>query len=589
LLARIVFIATPVHQAALARTFTVDTLADTVALDGDISLREAVRASNANAASGDALAGDLGRDFIQFDEALGNGTIILTNGELVITEELDIDGTTNCPICPVLPKKGASDQAGDQITIDLFNEINISGNNASRAFVIAAAAQIVRMTDVDILQGFANAIGGAICVDPGETLNLTRVKITDSVAGVNGGAIYNNGGRVDLTSSTISGNAANGTNPGEGGGGIFNHGLATLTNTLVTLNTANMGLSDGGGILNDSGPLLAVNSRIINNQAARAGGGIENNFGAVTLTDVVLDGNTTGINGGALHQSGPATATIQGGTITMNTAGQEGGGLWNSSNGTLIVESSGMGGTLIQENSALGTGPEQSGGGVFNDGGTVNITDATIKGNTAMGNDAGEGGGGIFNDGTMMITNSILGANTATNGLGNGGGILNSDGGSLTMTGGNIDGNESARAGGGIENNGGVVILTDVSTIGNTTGINGGGLHTNGTGMVTVNGGSFEANTAGQEGGGLWNSSTGTLTFEASGIGGTTLNGNSANGDSADQGGGGLFNNGGVVSITKATITVNQALGTSGSGGGIFNNAGIVSITQTLITRNDSS
>ena len=82
---------------------------------------------------------------------------------------------------------------------------------------------------------------------------------------------------------------------------------------------------------------------------------------------------------------------------------------------------------------------------MFNNGGTLNITDATITGNEALDPDAGgtqdDGGGGVFNlGGTVTITDTDITGNIATNGLGNGGGAI-TVGGTVTISGGVIAGN----------------------------------------------------------------------------------------------------------------------------------------------------
>ena len=63
--------------------FTVTTLADTIdAGDGKLSLREAVAKANAGAAA----------DTIVFAAEIAGMTLTLTQGELVVSEDLTIDG-----------------------------------------------------------------------------------------------------------------------------------------------------------------------------------------------------------------------------------------------------------------------------------------------------------------------------------------------------------------------------------------------------------------------------------------------------------------------------------------------------------------
>lgn len=89
------------------------------------------------------------------------------------------------------------------------------------------------------------------------------------------------------------------------GGGIFNHGSLTLTNSTVSHNetAGNSYRGDGpsgGGIINYGNAIL-INSTISGNTAGSLGGGIRNR-GMLTLTNSTISGNTansgSGINNG---------------------------------------------------------------------------------------------------------------------------------------------------------------------------------------------------------------------------------------------------------------------------------------------------
>ena len=87
-------------RPAQATNYTVTTTTDNIAVDGLISLREAITASNTDAVSGDAPAGS-GDDDIDFDPALTSGgatTITLALGPIVITDNVTIAG----PGCDLL-------------------------------------------------------------------------------------------------------------------------------------------------------------------------------------------------------------------------------------------------------------------------------------------------------------------------------------------------------------------------------------------------------------------------------------------------------------------------------------------------------
>src|SRR5262245_42645797 len=183
--------------------FTVTTLADetfqgsetTGAPDGaGLSLREALALANANA---DA-------DAISFAAGLSGGTLTLTNGELTISTDVAIDGDVN----------------GDGKA-----DITISGNDASRIFLIAGAATDADLKSLTLTDG--NGVGGGVG---------------------NGGAIYAGASSVDIVNTTIRDSTA----AGFGGGAYFLQSTSTLTNSLVVGNHAAV---YGGGLSAASGPL----------------------------------------------------------------------------------------------------------------------------------------------------------------------------------------------------------------------------------------------------------------------------------------------------------------------------------------------
>jgi hypothetical protein len=135
----------------------------------------------------------------------------------------------------------------------------------------------------------------------------------------------------------------------------------------------------------------------------------------------------------------------------------------------------------------------------------------TVRDSTFFGNTAGSGGG-IYNvGGTVIVSDSTLSGNDA---LYNGGGIYNI-GGTVTVSSSTLSGN-SARFGGGIYNSGGIVTMSNGSTLSDNAayhadypwaGGDGGGLDNDG-GMVTINNSILSGNTADSNfgtGGGIYN------------------------------------------------------------------------------------
>jgi hypothetical protein len=213
---------------------------------------------------------------------------------------------------------------------------------------------------------------------------------------------------------------------------------------------------------------------------------VEADAGTTTLRLTTLIDNDAGPapgNGGGLHLTGAGQVTVEGGRVAHNRAAAEGGGLWNSAGGSMLVAR-----CSVDGNTASGNDADQGGGGLFNDGGTLTVQGVSLVGNTADGT-SGSGGGILNNMGTLDVSRSLIAFN------------------------------DSSRAGGGVEANVGSTSLRRVVIIGNRTGDapgNGGGVHLSGSGTVDIALAVITRNEATSEGGGVWNSATGTTTVTSS-------------------------------------------------------------------------
>ena len=173
-----------------------------------------------------------------------------------------------------------------------------------------------------------------------------------------------------MTDSTISGNTLTSVNPGFGNGGVVsNDGTVTLTRTTVSGNSAP---NAAGGVGNGNGNVTLQESTIIGNSAS-LGGGIQNFFAGqtVTLTDSTVSGNrATNGNGGGVRNFGILNATNS--TFSSNSASGVGGGITYQgvvtlNDVTIVGNSTGInnsGGTLTMKNTLLGnnTGGDCTGG-----------------------------------------------------------------------------------------------------------------------------------------------------------------------------------------------------------------------------------
>ena len=245
-------------------------------------------------------------------------------------------------------------------------------------------------------------------------------------------------------------------------------------------------------------------------------------------------------------------------------------------NGSNVVAS----GLVILNGNATGGSPADYGGAIYNDGGSLSLSNSTVKSNRA-------GWGGAIASQTLAGTANVTVSNIAmsdNDAALNGGGIYtrgnNGNAANLTVTNSTISGNGARNDGGGIycdNSNGGngLVAITHSSFAGNTAGHYGGGLVDFGLGggseSMTLNDCSLSANTAH----GLNNLSTGS-------------------GDAV--GGGGLFNEAGVVILNRCTFAKNSAIGgdggdnpglnTTGGAGGRARGGGVYNELNSDLTAN---
>lgn len=141
---------------------------------------------------------------------------------------------------------------------------------------------------------------GVFSVNAGVTATLKGLNIVHGKA-ANGGGIYN-AGTVTVSDSTLSENNAFST--GCGGGAINNFGLLamlTVTNTTFSANSASAETCGGGAISNYLGAVTVTNSTFSGNSATWAGGGIFNLNGSLTVTNCTFSGNHANQTGSSIY------------------------------------------------------------------------------------------------------------------------------------------------------------------------------------------------------------------------------------------------------------------------------------------------
>ena len=225
----------------------------------------------------------------------------------------------------------------------------------------------------------------AFAVNFGATVAVSGLTIAHGLVS-NGGGIYNVG-TATITDSTLSHNSA-----GFGGGGIYNVGTVTVTDSTLSHNSAS---NYGGGLLNAGGTATVTDSTLFDNTASYDGGGLFNDNGTATVTDSTLSHNSASYGGGIYNWYGTATVTVTDSTLSDNSA-SFGGGIYNDYSGMATVTDS-----TISHNSAY-----YDGGGIVNHG-MATVTDSTLSANSA------NAGGGIVSLGTATVTDSTISHNSA--------------------------------------------------------------------------------------------------------------------------------------------------------------------------------
>jgi hypothetical protein len=312
----------------------------------------------------------------------------------------------------------------------------------------------------------------------------------------------------------------------------------------------------GGALANWEGRVV-ISGSILSRNSAEAGGAIDNR-GELIINSSILTDNTAELTGGAVVNM--STLQMDEVWFIANTAGtQSCGGLFNRGTASLNQ-------VLFQYNEVT----NGTGGAIANLGqdwpGELIISDSIFDGNQAL-----QGGMLDTRGGTVTITTSTLRYNVATE---IGGAIYNEHAagvtGLVTISGTTLDGNEAGAGGGAF--NGGQMIIQECTLIGNTAVDTGGGIDNavtiNGNiGDLSVVGSTFVGNSAGQ-GGALANA--GDLVMVNS-----TVSGNQA--DYAA----GILNDSAAL-IVASTVAYNSGF----HGGGIDANNGVLTVSNSIVALN---
>ena len=511
-----------VEERCLLSAITVTSDADTIADDGEVTLREAIQAANTNESVDGSAAGSADEiDVISFAD--GISSIVLTGGQFEISESVTISG----------PEV--------RVTLD--------ADQGSRHFAVTAEQVDFTVENLQFINGFTE-------VDSGESGGAIRVEVP-----------FNNGGSLTVVNSIFDSNEAD-----SHGGAIHvgtNDDLDSQFRDLYTITftdsvfSNNISGGSGGGVLVTGNTFTRIEgSTFSGNSARRQAGGImvfdsEENSDSVARAEVIGstftnneafgDGAVDG-NGGGFNYFGDGSVLVEDSVFTGNTTNFGGGIRLNSRNGE----------TQIIRNSVVsGNHARFAGGGIAGD--VLEVTNTIVENNTAR-TDAG----GIFlqrYDSTplnLILDDSVIRGNQSSQ---RGGGVSTALGATVTVTDSQIVGNQALVRGGGLDLAGTVRIVDTLVADNTVTSGTGGGIYAvpNANGSLEILRASVIGNESGDDGGGLYVSTTQGPAVVANSIFAH---------NSAEDGGGIYVSSGqGSVSIHSTTIARNHS---DDAGGGLF-------------------
>jgi hypothetical protein len=203
-------------------------------------------------------------------------------------------------------------------TLDGGGLITISGGNSVGVFSVNAGIKFT-VLNLTIANGNSAGLGGGGIYNAG-SLTVTNSTVSGNYA-ISGGGIYNVG-TLSITKSSLSGNDADASR--SSGGAIFNAGTTTnlITNSTFSGNSAGFG---GGLYTTASGTVIVTNSTFSGNIGY--GGGIFNGNGLVTVINTIIAASLPSPSGG-----GDCAFTVNDGGHNLDDDGSCG---FSAANGSL--------------------------------------------------------------------------------------------------------------------------------------------------------------------------------------------------------------------------------------------------------------
>lgn len=284
---------------AFSATITVDTLVDEPLShpnNGNRSLREAIQVAISDT-SVDTCLESSGVDTVLNP----NGSYLLTQGEIVLSSDLILDGD------PVATISGGDSQ-------NIFRTLGL----------ISITSQ-----DLVLQNGVSSGAGNCLEQWSSSSVSFSNVALRNCSTTGRGGAITSDSDLI-ITDSLLYNNSASGDPSGNNSGGaICSTGNLTIKRTRLEANTIDLSASPSQGeAIHFIGTTLVVEDGTFERNEAVAGGAI---FGSANISGTTFYLNSASGHGGA----------IQGSSLTLTNStlsGNDKGGIYSS--GTTVITNS---------------------------------------------------------------------------------------------------------------------------------------------------------------------------------------------------------------------------------------------------------
>lgn len=356
---------------------------------GTLTINDSIIRDNFNFNSGGGLAvtsATINRSTIAFNQANQGGGIAISS--LSGTGSLTLNSSTvsdnDADLNPgslgggIYASEGSSvTLIGSTISRNTSNKDGggLYGQNSNTGFTI---------TNSTISQNVASNHGGG-AYSRG-SLTATGSSFSGNRASVFGGALFNaddlfygtdNGGVMNITDCVLSGNSTFRL-----GGAIYNQGGAVNMPTDITPEAA------------DPGARLTIRSSRLSGNSATNGGGAIFNVGTTDVAGSLFNGNSSSDDGGAIYNYAAEFS-------------------YNDGSGFLMPSELSLTNSTLSGNFLSGFGGGRIGGGLYNAGSNASIVYATITGNSAVGG-GGIGADDALSASQITLQNSLVMGNTIT-------------------------------------------------------------------------------------------------------------------------------------------------------------------------------